>query len=93
VNTDPLQIAEGVSVLLNTGFGLTVTTTFWPVGPFVQPLALIITTYVTTSGVVVVLVNASAITTLLPVVPAGVIPATVALLHVYVIEGVALVGV
>ena len=53
-------------MLLNTGFGFTVTTTFCVL---LQPLEVVVITYVTFTGVVVVLVNVSLIVATAPLVP------------------------
>ena len=47
-------MAAGVSVLLSTGVGLTVTVTFWVLE---QEFAVVVIAYVTTIGAVVVLVK------------------------------------
>ena len=86
-----LQIAGGVSVLLNAGEGLTLTVTFWVVE---QPFALIVKTYTTLIGLTVVLINTSFGLALWAVVIAGLlIPATAALVQVNEAPEVRLVGV
>ena len=87
----PLQIALGVSVLVNCGVGLTVTTTLYVLA-FVQPFALTVYTYVTSIGAVVVFVKVS-LGLPVPVDAVLLIPATAALLHAYVAPLVLLVGV
>ena len=54
-----LHIEAGLSVLLNTGIGLTVTTTLSPA--LLQPFAVVMITYVTAIGLAVVLVKVSLI--------------------------------
>ena len=85
-----LQIEAGDNVLLNTGVGFTVTTTFCD-GPE-QPFALVTYTYVTLMGALVVLVNVS-LTFPVPVDATSVIPAIKARLQAYVAPTVALVAV
>ena len=58
VKVVPLQMAGGVSVLLSTGTGFTVTTTFCVL---LQPAAVVMYTYVTTMGAVVTFVSVSLI--------------------------------
>ena len=89
-NVAALHIADAVKLLLNDGVGFTVTVTFS--AALLQPFAVVMYEYVTTIGAVVVFVNVS-LTPAVPVVPASVIPATVALLHANVAPDVALVGV
>jgi hypothetical protein len=92
VNVVPLQIAPGVSVLLNEGIGATLTVTFSPV--LLQLFAVVTTTYVTTIGLAVVLVNISLIPPAVGVLTAAwLIPATAARVHVKLAPPVALVGV
>ena len=84
-------MAGGANVLLRTGIGLTVTTTFCP-GELLQRLAVVMYTYVTLIGAAVVFVNIS-LTFPAPAEAACVIPATRALLHANVDPVVALVAV
>ena len=77
-------------MLLNMGVGFTVTTTFSPV--LLHPLAVVIYTYVTGMGAVVVLVSVS-LTFVIPMEAPSKIPATAARLHANVAPAVALVAV
>ena len=90
VKVDPLQIAAGVSVVLSTGVGFIVTTTFC--GVLLYPLAVVVYTYVTTIGAGVVLISTSN-TLPVPEAPTGMIPGKVALVHAKVAPGVMLVAV
>ena len=86
-----LQIEAGDNVLLNTGLGFTVTTTFSD-GPE-QPFALVTYTYVTLMGALVVLVNVSLMAAVMPLLADSEIPNTTPLLQAYVAPAVALVAV
>jgi hypothetical protein len=90
VNVSPLQIAPGVNVLLSTGSGLIVTTTFCVVG---QLLAVVVITYVTLIGAVVVLVSISLIEPVTPLEADSLMPATAARVQLKVDPEVALVAV
>ncbi len=86
----PLQIALGLKVLFNWGKGLIVTITFC-VEPL-QVFAVVVYTYVTSIGELVVLLNVS-LTLPVPVVPDWLMPAIVARLQLNVEPAVALVAV
>jgi hypothetical protein len=90
VKVSPLQIGPGVNVLLSTGSGFTVTTTFCDVG---QPLAVVVITYVTLIGAVVVLVSVSLIRATAPLEDPRLMPATAARDQLKVDPEVALVAV
>jgi len=76
-------------VLLNTGVGFTVTTTLCTL---LHPFALCVYTYVTFTGLALVLVNVS-LGSFVPLVgPAGVMPLTTARLHPKIVPVVLLVG-
>ena len=83
-------MAAGVSVLLSTGVGLTVTVTFWVLE---QEFAVVVIAYVTTIGAVVVLVNVSLMTPLAPLPATLLMPATAARVQEKVAPVVALVAV
>ena len=70
-------MAGGVNVLVNTGVGFTVTTTFCIV---LHPLAVVVYTYVTFTGKAVVLVSVSLTLATTPLLAPCDIPATAALL-------------
>ena len=73
----PAQTVVGCETVLNDGAGFTVSTTFSP-GELLQPLAVVVTTNVTTTGAAVVLVSVSLIVPL-PLFAGWLIPAIVAL--------------
>ena len=85
-------MAAGVSVLVSVGIGLTTTSTLYVVG-LVHPLADRVYTYLTVIGAAVVFVNVSFGLSLPEVGPAGVMPATLALVHPKLVPAVPLVGV
>ena len=78
-------------MLLKTGVGFTVTTTFSV--PIEQPFAVVVYTYVTAIGAVVVFVKVSLIPATTPLLAASVIPPTNARLQLNVAPAVALVAV
>ena len=78
-------------MLLKAGVGFTVTTTFCD--PLLQPLAVVVNTYVTLIGNEVVLVKVSLITPVTPLDALSLMPATNALLQLNVAPVVALVAV
>ena len=83
-------MAAGVRVVERVGVGFTVTVTFWVL---LHPLADRVYSYITLIGASVVLVSVSFGLPVPDVGPAGVIPATVALVQLKEVPGVALVGV
>ena len=92
MKTDPLHIAGGVSELVSVGIGLTTTSTLYVDG-LVQLLAVSVYTYRTVIGDTVVFVSVSFGLPVPDVGPAGVIPATDALVHPKTVPAVPLVGV
>ena len=84
-------MSAGANVLLSTGVGFTVTTTFSTA--LEQPFAVVIYAYVTAIGAVVVFVNVSLIAATTPLLADSDIPKTTARLQAKVGLAVALVAV
>jgi hypothetical protein len=84
-----LHIAAGVSELVSIGVGFTVTVTLWLL---LHPLAAMVYTYITLTGIVEVLMSVS-LGLSVPEAAVLLIPATIERLQLNVAPAVALVGV